>query len=84
VHVETDVEIEVRLRRLPGGDEIFSHTYSGRAVESSRPYTVQAVESVRPVDAIRALTEKTLRDVVNQALDDPGFREALRPPAPIP
>jgi UDP:flavonoid glycosyltransferase YjiC (YdhE family) len=44
---------------------------------------VQAVESARPVDAIRTLTQNTLRDVVNQALDDPAFREALRPPAPI-
>jgi len=84
VHVETDVEIEVRLRRLPGGEEIFSHTYSGHAVEASRAYTVQAVESARPVEAIRALTERTLRDVVNQALDDPAFRNALRQPAPVP
>jgi hypothetical protein len=84
VHLETDVEIEVQLRRLPTGDQVFTHTYSVKAVEASRAYTVQAVESARPVDAIRALTEKTLRDVVNQALDDPAFREALRPQAPVP
>jgi uncharacterized lipoprotein YajG len=84
VHLETDVDIEVQLRRSPSGDQIFSHAYSARAVEPSRAYTVQAVESARPVDAIRALTERILRDVVNQALDDPAFRGALRPPAPIP
>ena len=83
VHVETDVEIEVQLRRLSTRESIFTHTYSAQAVQASRAYTVQAVESARPVDAIRALTQKTLREVVNQALDDPAFREALRPQAPI-
>lgn len=83
VHLETDVEIEVRLRRLSTGDQIFAHTYSARAVEASGAYTVQAVESARPVEAIRASTEKTLREVVNQALDDAAFREALRPQAQI-
>jgi uncharacterized lipoprotein YajG len=83
VHVETDVEIEVQLRRLSTREPIFTHTYSAEAVQASRAYTVQAVESARPVDEIRALTQKTLRDVVNQALDDPAFREALRPQAPI-
>lgn len=83
VHVETDVEIEVQLRRLSTREAIFTHTYSAQAVQASRAYTVQAVESARPVDAIRALTQKTLRDVVNQALDDPAFREALRPRTPI-
>jgi hypothetical protein len=83
VHVETDVEIEVQLRRRSAPEAIFTHTYSAQAVQASRAYTVQAVESARPVDAIRALTQKTLRDVVNQALDDPAFREVLRPRAPI-
>ena len=84
VHLETSVEIEVRLRRLSTGEPIFTHTYSFQAVEASRAYSVQAVESARPVDAIRTLTEKTLRDVVNQALDDPAFREALHSQARIP
>jgi uncharacterized lipoprotein YajG len=83
VHVETDVEIEVQVRRLSTRESIFTHTYSAQAVQASRAYTVQAVESARPVDAIRTLTQKTLRDVVNQALDDPAFREALRPQAPL-
>jgi hypothetical protein len=83
VHVQTDVEIEVGLRRVSNGDQIFTHTYSAQAVEASRSYSVQSVETARPVVAIRALTEKTLRDVVNQALDDRAFRDALRPPAPI-
>jgi uncharacterized lipoprotein YajG len=73
VHVETNVEIEVRLRRVSSGDAIFTRTYSAKAVETARP-----------VQAIRALTEKTLGDVVNQALDDPAFRGALHPQAPIP
>jgi len=73
VHVETNVEIEVRLRRLPSEDTIFTRTYSAKAVETARP-----------VQAIRALTDKTLGDVVNQALDDPAFREALHPQARIP
>ena len=73
VHVETNVEIEVRLRRLSSGDAIFTRTYSAKAVETARP-----------VQAIRALTEKTLGDVVNQALDDPAFRGALHSQAPIP
>ncbi len=83
VHVETDVEIEVQLRRLSTQEAIFTHTYSAHAVQASRAYTVQAVESARPVDAIRTLTQKTLRDVVNQVLDDPALRQVLRPPAPI-
>ena len=83
VHLETDVEIEVRLRRQ-STEQIFTHTYSIHAVEASRAYSAQAAESARPVDAIRALTEKTLRDIVNQALDDPAFRAALQPQAPIP
>jgi hypothetical protein len=83
VHVETDVEIEVELRRLPTREATFMHTFSAQAVQASRAYTVQAVESARPVDAIRTLTQNTLRDLVNQALDDPAFREALRPQAPI-
>ena len=81
VHVETNVEIEVQVRRLPSGEPTFVHTYSAQAVEASRAYSVQAVESARPVEAIRALTEKTLRDVVNH--DDPAFRAALRPQAQI-
>jgi len=83
VHVETDVEIEVELRRLPTREAAFMRTYSAQAVQASRAYTVQAVESARPVDAIRTLTQNTLRDLVNQALDDPAFREALRPQTPI-
>jgi uncharacterized lipoprotein YajG len=83
VHVETDVEIEVQLRRLSTRNAVFTHTYSAHALQASRAYTVQAVESARPVDAIRTLTQKTLREVVNQALDDPAFREALRSQAPI-
>jgi uncharacterized lipoprotein YajG len=79
MHVQTDVEIEVQLRRVSSGDQIFTHTYLAQAVEASRPHSVQSLETARPVEAIRALTEKILREVVNQALDDRAFREALRP-----
>lgn len=63
VHVETDVAIEVQVRRLPSGEQTFVHVYSAHAVGS--------------VQAIGAVTERTLRDVVNQTLDDRAFRDAL-------
>jgi len=66
VHVNTRVEIEVQVWRLPSREARFVHVYSAQAVAASST-------------GIRALTEKTLRDVVNQALDDRAFRNALQP-----
>ena len=79
VHIDTSVEIEVLVRRLPSREATFVHVYSAKAVEASRTYSVLAAGTVRPAEGIRALTERTLRDVVNQALDDRAFRDALHP-----
>ncbi len=68
VHVETDVAIEVQVRRLPSGEQTFVHAYSAHAVQQAGS-----------VQAIRAVTERALREVVNQALDDRAFRDAFHP-----
>lgn len=79
---EADAEIEVLLTRSKGGARVFSKVYRASNVEGSvlSPFTGVFAS----VEDLRILAQKTLRQVVDEALDDPALRGALRadPPAP--
>jgi len=79
VHIETNIEIEVLVRSLPSREARFAHVYSTRALQASQTYSVLAAVTVWPVEGLRGFTEKTLANLVNQALDDRALRDALRP-----
>lgn len=79
---EANAELEVVLSESAGGTRIFSNVYRASNVEGSvlSPFT----GVLASVEDLRVLTEKTLRQVVDQALDDPALRSALRASSPAP
>jgi uncharacterized lipoprotein YajG len=73
---EANVEIEVLVTDNASGQQRFSRTYVGSNVDGSLLTMKAGVFG--SVEDLRALTEKTLREVVDKALDDPALRAALR------
>jgi hypothetical protein len=73
---EANAEIELIIQHLPSGRLAFSRIYSANNVEGS----VLAMDAgvFGSVETLRALTERTLREVVDKALDDSALRNALR------
>ncbi len=74
--LEANCEIEVRVVRQPSGQQTFSKVYTANNLEGSL-VTFQA-GIFGSVDNLRDVAEKTLRQVVDKALDDPALRAALR------
>jgi uncharacterized lipoprotein YajG len=75
--IEANVEIDLEVLQLPGGQKVFARTYTASRLEGSL-ITFEA-GIFGSVDDLRALVDKTLREVVDKALDDPAFREVLKP-----
>jgi hypothetical protein len=77
VRREANVDIELRLKHLPSGRLSFVRTYSENSIEGSiMSFNTGVFASVWD---LRLLTENTLRKVVDNALDDNAFRNALYP-----
>jgi len=73
---DVKVEIEVNVTKPPSGVPTFTRIYSANNTEGNLLSGYSWGES--SVQALRTLTEKTLREVVDKALDDPQFRNALQ------
>jgi hypothetical protein len=77
VRREANVDIELRLKHLPSGRLSFVRTYAENSIEGSvMSFNTGVFASVGD---LRLLTENTLRKVVDNALDDNAFRNALHP-----
>jgi uncharacterized lipoprotein YajG len=73
---EANVEIEISVIDAATGQSSFSRSYSSANVEGSLlSFKVGVFASV---EDLRALTERTLRETVDKALDDSALRTALR------
>jgi hypothetical protein len=75
--IEANVEIDVEVLQLPGGQKVFGKTYSASRLEGSLVTAEAGIFG--SVEDLGALVNKTLREVVDKALDDPAFREVLKP-----
>lgn len=75
--IEANVEIELEVLQLPGGQKIFGKTYSASNLEGSLITFEAGVFG--SVEDLRVLVDKTLREAVNKALDDPALRDVLKP-----
>lgn len=82
VRREANAEIHVVVSESGGGRQVFSNVYRASNVEGSVLSPLTGV--LASVEDLRVLTEKTLRQVVDQALDDPTLRSALRASSPAP
>lgn len=76
VSLESNVEIEVDVFKVSTGQEVFSRTYSAHNLEGSLLSLHTAYFGSE--QKLRALAQKTLDQVVNQALDDRALRDAIR------
>jgi len=73
---EANADLQVILIEASSGRELFSQPYKKENVEGSLLSLKTGIFA--SVEGLRALTAKTLRQVVDAALDDPAFRDALR------
>ena len=76
VRREANVEIEVLVTDAQDGHQRFTRAYSSSNVEGSA--LALNVGVFASVDDLRAVTERTLREVVDKALDDTALRAALK------
>ena len=76
VRLESNVEIEVNVVKVSTGQEVFSRTYSAHNLEGS--LLSLHTSYFGSEQKLRALAQKTLDQVVNQALDDTDLRDAIR------
>jgi uncharacterized lipoprotein YajG len=76
VRREAHAEIEVRVFSKSTGRQVFAQTYTADELEGS--LLALNVGVFASVDALRLVAEKTLNEVVDRALDDSAFRNALR------
>jgi len=77
VRREAHVEIEVDVFEGSTGKQIFGRTYTADTLEGS---LVSMKTGVFASEAdLRAVAQKTLAQVVDKALDDTAFRNAIRP-----
>jgi hypothetical protein len=70
---EANVEIEISV--VEAGQSTFKQTYSSSNIDGS--VVSLEIGIFAAVEDLRALTEKTLRETVDKALDDPALRAAL-------
>ena len=77
VRSEARVEIQVVLTERQTLRQLFAKTY--RAVDEKPGAVTPGTDSAAGVEELRGMIVRTLRQVVDQALDDPTFRDALRP-----
>jgi uncharacterized lipoprotein YajG len=75
VRRDATVEIDVRLIATDTKKEVFVKTVKANTLDGSILNLATGVFA--SVEDLRAVTEKTLRDAVDRALDDPEFRKAL-------
>ena len=73
---DAKVEMELDVTKPPSDVPTFTRIYSANNVEGNA-LSVYSWDDVS-VQALRTLTEKTLRQVIDKALDDPQFRSALQ------
>ena len=73
---EANVEIEISVTDTASGRSTFTQTYSTSNIDGSVVSLVIGIFAA--VEDLRALTEKTLRETVDKALDDPALRAALQ------
>ncbi len=76
VRLDANAEVEVNVVKVSTGKEVFSHTYSAHNLEGSL-LTLHA-GYFGSETKLRALAQKTLDEVVNEALDDSKLRDAIR------
>ena len=74
VQREAVVEIELSVHDLTSRAQVFSRSYSATNYESAG----LAAGAFGSVDDLRVLTERTLREVIDKALDDTSLQLALR------
>lgn len=77
---EANAEIQVAVSKSKDGKQLFSNAYRASNVEGS--VLTLSAGIFGSVEELRALMEKTLQQAVDQALDDPALRSAMRPEAP--
>ena len=75
VRREAHAEIEVTVADNTTGKPVFSRTYTADSLEGSVMTLSSGVFG--SVDALRALAEKTLGEVVDKSLDDSALRNVL-------
>jgi len=73
---EANVEIEISVTDTASGRSTFTQTYSTSNIDGS--VVSLEIGIFAAVEDLRALTEKTLRETVDKALDDPALRSALQ------
>jgi len=71
---EANVEIDVAVTDKASGKRSFNRTYQASKLDG---FTL-ATGVFASVEDLRVLTEKTLREAVDKALDDPALRAALQ------
>ncbi|MGH8533666.1 MAG: YajG family lipoprotein [Gammaproteobacteria bacterium] len=76
VRQEANADLQVVLTEATSGRELFSQSYKKENVEGSLLSLKTGIFA--SVEDLRALTAKTLQQVVDAALDDPALRNALR------
>lgn len=77
VRREANVEIEVTVTDVASNQQRFTRTYTATNVEGSMLSLKTGVFA--SVEELRAITEKTLSEVIDKALEDTALRNALRP-----
>lgn len=73
---EANVEIELSVIDASTGKASFSRSYSSANIDGS--LLTLKIGVFASVEDLRALTERTLRETVDKALDDAALRSALR------
>lgn len=73
---EANVEIEMFVVDTATGQSTFQQTYSTSNIDGS--VIALDIGIFGSVEVLRALTEKTLRETIDKALDDPALRAALK------
>jgi hypothetical protein len=73
---EANVEIEISVIDPATGKSTFTQTYSTSNIDGS--VVSLNIGIFAAVEDLRALTEKTLRETVDKALDDPALNTALQ------
>lgn len=82
VRREANAEIEISVIELATGHSRFTRTYSASNVEGSIMSLKTGIFA--SVEELRALAERTLNEVVDEALDDSTLHAALATESPLP
>ncbi|HWP00395.1 MAG TPA: YajG family lipoprotein [Methylococcus sp.] len=76
VRREANTEIEIEIFDAQNGQQRTARTFSASNVDGSLLSPSTGIFA--SVEDLRSITEKTLREVVDKALDDPAVRNALK------